>query len=172
MRLLTIAIVALLCNFALAAEPDPCTRFTWDVSHEAAVLKQSAQVLTAAAAPAADLPQLQLDKLYEVRLSKQSDVKFVIAPARAAASDDARAGLVQFRSGEAGRYRIALSTRHWIDVVDGATVIESHGFQGAAGCERPHKVVEFDLPANRSLTLQLSRAPDAAVAIAVTKASR
>lgn len=134
MRLLTIAIVALLCNFALAAEPDPCTRFTWDVSHEAAVLKQSAQVLIAAAAPTAELPQL--DKLYEVRLSKQSDVKFVIAPARAAASDDARAGLVQFRSGEAGRYRIALSTRHWIDVVDGATVIESHGFQGAAGCER------------------------------------
>jgi hypothetical protein len=68
-------------------------------------------VLTAAA-PAADLPQLQLDKLYEVRLPKQSDVKFVISPARPAASDDARADLVQFRSGEAGRYRVALATRH------------------------------------------------------------
>lgn len=141
MRPLTIAIAALLCNCALAADPDPCTRFTWDVSHEIAVMKQSPQVLTAAAAPAADLPQLQLDKLYELRLPKQSDVKFVIAPARAAASDDARAGLVQFRSSAAGRYR-------------------------------PHKVVEFDLPANRSLTLQLSRAQDAVVAITVTRASR
>jgi hypothetical protein len=172
MRLLTIAIAALLCNGAHAAEPDPCTRFTWDVSHEAAVMKQSPQVLTAAAAPAADLPQLQLDKLYELRLGKQSDVKFAIAPARAATNDDARAGLVQFRTGAAGRYRIALSTRHWIDVVDGTTILESRDFQGAGGCERPHKVVEFDLPANRSLTLQLSRAPDAAVAIAVTRVSR
>lgn len=172
MKLLTIAIAALLCNCALGAEPDPCTRFTWDVSHEAALMRQSAQVAAAASAPAAKLPQLQLDKLYELRLAKQSDVRFAVAPARAATSDDARAGLVQFRTGEAGRYRIALSTRHWIDVVDGATVIESREFQSAAGCERPHKVVEFDLPAKRSLTLQLSRAPDAAVAITVTRASR
>jgi hypothetical protein len=85
---------------------------------------------------------------------------------------DERAGLVQFHSDAAGRYRIALSTRHWIDVVDGANVIESRDFQGASGCERPHKVVEFDLPANRNLTLQLSRAPDSAVAIAVTRTSR
>jgi hypothetical protein len=69
-------------------------------------------------------------------------------------------------------HRISLSTRHWVDVVDGSTLLESRDFQGAGGCERPHKVVEFDLPANRSLTLQVSRAPDVAIAIAVTRASR
>jgi hypothetical protein len=135
-------------------------------------MKQSPQVLAAAATPDANIPQLQLDKLYELRLTKQSAVKFVVPPARAATGDDARAGLVQFRSMEAGRYRISLSTRHWADVVDGTLLIESHDFQGAGGCERPHKVVEFDLPANRSLTLQFSRAPNSAVAIAVTRASR
>jgi hypothetical protein len=171
MKLLTIAIAALLCNCALAAEPDPCTRFKWDVTHEAALMKEPAQVLAAAPAPA-NLPQLQLDKLYELRLARQSDVKFVVAPARAATGDDAQAGLVQFRSAAAGRYRISLSTRHWIDVLDGTTVIDSRDFQGAAGCERPHKVVEFELPANRSLTLQLSRAPDTAVALLVTKTSQ
>jgi hypothetical protein len=172
MRLLTIAVTTLLCNFALAAEPDPCKRFTWDVSHEAAVMKQSVQVLTSATSPAATVPQLELDKLYELRLRKQSDVKFAVTPARPATGDDARAGLVQFRTVEAGRYRISLSTRHWIDVVDGTKIIDSRDFQGAGGCERPHKVVEFDLPANRTLTLQLSRAPDTAVAIAVTRTSR
>lgn len=172
MRLLTIATAALLCNCALAAEPDPCTRFTWDVSHETAVMKQSAQAVAAATVPDGSVPQLQLDKLYELRLTKQSAVKFVVPPARAATGDDARAGLVQFRTGEAGRYRVSLSTRHWIDVVDGTAIIESHDFQGAGGCERPHKVVQFDLPANRTLTLQLSRAPDSAVAIAVTRTSR
>lgn len=172
MRLFTIAVAALLCNSALAAEPDPCKRFTWDVSHEAAVMQLSPQVLAAAAARGADVPQLELDKLYEVRLRKQSDVKFTLTPARPATGDDARAGLVQFRTVEAGRYRISLSTRHWIDVVDGSKIIDSRDFQGAGGCERPHKVVEFDLPANRTLTVQLSRAPDTAVAIAVTRTSR
>jgi hypothetical protein len=172
MRLFTIAVAALLCNSALAAEPDPCKRFTWDVSLETEVMKQSPQLLTAAAAPTADVPQLELDKLYELRLRKQSEVKFAVPPARAATGDDGRGGLVQFRSAAAGRYRISLSTRHWIDVVDGTTLIDSRDFQGAGGCERPHKVVDFDLPANRSLTLQLSRAPDTAVAIAVTRTSR
>ena len=82
--------------------------------------------------------------------------------------DGTQAGLVRFKSVAAGRYRVAMTSGHWIDVVDGQTIIKSRDFQGARGCERPRKIVEFDLPAQRPLTLQLSGASDTPVTLAIT----
>jgi hypothetical protein len=63
---------------------------------------------------------------------------------------------------------VAITSGHWIDVADGDKLLKSHDFQGARGCERPRKIVEYDLPAGRELTLQLSGASDATVILAVT----
>jgi hypothetical protein len=111
---------------------------------------------------------LQIDKLYEVKLASQGGVTFVQTPGKPTLPDNAQAGLVRFQSGKAGRYRVAMTSGHWIDVVDGGRIIKSRDFQGARGCERPRKIVEYDLPANRELTLQLSGASNATVLLTVT----
>ena len=161
-------IAAVVAQSAVAADIDPCTRFTWDVSHEIAVMKQAPQLLTAAGKPGKDVPQLQLDKLYEIKLAGQSTVTFVLTPGKPTLPDNAQAGLTKFHTDKAGRYRVSITSGHWIDVVDGKQLIRSRDFQGARGCERPHKIVEYDLPAGRELTLQLSGSPDAAVILSVT----
>jgi hypothetical protein len=160
---------AVLTQSAVAADTDSCARFAWDVSHELAVMKQTPQAVTAADTPGKDVPQLQLDKLYEIRLAGQSGVTFPVTPGKPTLPDNAQAGLAKFRTEKAGRYRISITSGHWIDVVDGKQLIRSRDFQGARGCERPHKIVEYDLPAGRELTLQLSGSPDASVILSVTR---
>ncbi len=59
---------------AIAAEVDGCTHFTWDVSHELAVMKQMPQAATASAKPGAEAPLLQVDKLYNLKLLPQGTV--------------------------------------------------------------------------------------------------
>jgi hypothetical protein len=161
-------ITAALAQSAIAADADPCTRFTWDVSHELAVMKQTPQTLTAAGKPGKDVPQLQLDKLYEIKLASQSAVTLALTPGKPTLPDNAHAGLAKFQTGKAGRYRISITSGHWIDVIDGKQLIRSRDFQGARGCERPRKIVAYDLPAGRELTLQLSGSSDAVVILSVT----
>jgi hypothetical protein len=73
---------------------------------------------------------------------------------------------------QAGRYRVSISSDHWIDVLDGTQLMSSRDFQGQHGCQRPHKIVEFDLPADRDLTLQFSGSTDAHVIVAITAVSK
>lgn len=47
-----VALSTLVAATASAAEVDPCACFTWDVSHELAVMKQSPQAMAAAVKPA------------------------------------------------------------------------------------------------------------------------
>jgi hypothetical protein len=168
LKLPALLVAGLLCHAAMAADVDPCTKFTWDVSHELAVMKQTPQPVAAAAKPGKDVPQLQIDKLYEIKLTNQSGVTFVLTPGKPTLPDNAQAGLARFHTDKAGRYRVAITSGHWLDIVDGKQLIRSRDFQGARGCERPHKIVEYDLPAGRELTLQLSGSSDAAVVLSVT----
>lgn len=164
----TLLLACLASATAFAADPDPCTKFTWDVSHELAVAKQTPQPVTAASKPGKSIPRLQLDHLYELKLAPQSGVTFAPTPGKPTLPDGAAAGLVRFHTGKAGRYRVSITSGHWIDVVDDGKLIKSRDFQGARGCERPHKIVEYELPAGRDLTLQLSGSPDASVVLSVT----
>lgn len=166
--LLVMLLVGGASQASIAAEPDPCTRFTWDVSHELAVMKQSPQLVNAAAKPGKDAPTLQIDKLYDLKLAAQDSVTFAITPGKPTLPDGAHAGVARFRTDKAGRYRVAIASGHWIDIVEGEKLIKSRDFQGARGCERPHKIVEYDLPAGRDLTLQLSGSSDATVILAIT----
>jgi len=110
------ALITMAGQAASAADTDPCTRFAWDVS--------------------------------------------------------THAGLVRFRVEKAGRYRVSITSGHWIDIVDGTQLVSSRDFQGQRGCERPHKIVEYELPAGRNLTLQFSGSTDAQVIVAITAVNR
>jgi hypothetical protein len=168
LKITALLVAALVSQTALAADADPCTKFTWDVSHELAVMKQTPQPVSAAAKSGKDVPQLQLDKVYELKLANQSGVTFALTPGKPTLPDNAQAGLAHFKTEKAGRYRVSITSGHWIDILDGSQLIRSRDFQGTRGCPLPHKIVEYDLPAGRDLILQLSGSPDASVVLAVT----
>jgi hypothetical protein len=168
-KLLACALLSgVLCQAAGAADVDACTRFKWDVSRELAVMKQIPQAITAAIRPGADVPQLNAGTLYSLKLADQAGVTFVAGPAKASVVPGAHAGLVGFAVKTAGRYRVSITSGHWVDVVDGVQLVPSVDFEGHVGCERPRKIVEFDLPAQRTLTLQFSGSSDSEVIMAIT----
>lgn len=153
---------------ALAEDADPCSHFRWDVSHELAVMKQAPKPLAAATKPDAAAPRLELDTLYELKLTPQSAVTYAAQPAKPTLNDSAQGGLVRFHTGASGLYRVSITSGHWIDVLDGSQPVKSQDFQGSHGCARPHKIVVFQLPANRDWVLQLSGATDSPVLVAIT----
>jgi hypothetical protein len=78
------------------------------------------------------------------------------------------AGLVRIHIPSAASYRISASRAFWIDVVSADKLIAATGFTGQHGCDAPHKIVQFDLPAGE-LVLQLSGAAGAAVRMTLTR---
>jgi len=148
--------------------PDGCGAFTRDVNHELSVMRSPAISMTADAGVAGQ-PTLVLDKHYALNLLAQDRMRFAVKPARKSRTDAPRGGAFQFEVPVTGRYRISITSRHWVDVVDGATAIESADHFGP-GCNVLHKIVEFDLSAGRKLTLQLSGQDDGIVGLAITAA--
>lgn len=167
-RLLASLSLLLLQPTAHPQESESCAHFKWDVSHERSLMLQEPQPIDAAASPAVKLAHLQLDTLYELRLAPQSTVKFALPPGKDRAGDDTHGGLVSFRVGTAATYRISISTGHWVDVVDGKRLIEATEYSGQHDCDRPHKVVQFELPAGRDLILQLSGSDSGSVLLAIS----
>ena len=56
--------------------------------------------------------------------------------------------------------------------MDGGQFIKSRDFQGSHDCERPHKIVEFELPAARDLLLQFSGSGEESLLLANTRGER
>ena len=159
-------LVLAIASTAFGQETDGCAHFSWDVSHELAVMKQAAAAVTAASG--SDAPMIQVDKPYELKLTAQAGVKYLVSPAKPTLSDSAEGGMVRFHTPKAGLYRVSITTGHWIDVVDGDHLVKSKDFQDSRGCTRPHKIVEFELPGNKDLTLQLSGGTEATITVAIT----
>jgi hypothetical protein len=165
------AALAICAAPASADEVDPCAHFTWNVSHETGVMKQTPQSVKAAVTPGSKSPLLQVEKLYELKLTGQEAVTYAVTPAKPAHADKPQGGMARFQVPKAGVYRISISSGHWIDVLDGTQFVKSRDFQASHGCARPRKIVEFDLPGGRDLILQLSGFPDATVMVAITAVS-
>lgn len=153
---------------ASAADVDPCTTYKWDVSRELNIMKQTPQAIGAASKPGANVPQVKVGALYSLTLVGEAGVTFAASPARSRRIDDATAGLVRFRTAKGGHYRVSITSGHWIDIVERNALLKSLDFQGHIGCERPRKIVEYALPADSELTLQLSGSKDAEVMLAIT----
>lgn len=153
---------------AVAHTDGDCAAFSWDVSRELTVMRSPAQSVSETDAASGNAKALHLDVHYTVHLAPQPGVKFVSAPDRAARSEAPRAAVLHFEVPTAGRYRVSISTRHWIDVIDSGRSLASAAHQGGTDCALLHKVVEFELPAGRDLALQLSGQDDAVVGLAIT----
>jgi len=148
---------------------DACAAFTWDVHHERELFGTQPQIVTGGQALAAS-PTLAADRLYQVRLTAQSEVKFLQPPGRKHGDGGAFAGLVGLTVEPGGVYRISLDQPSWVDVIAKGTVVQARDFQGRPGCNAPHKIVEFLLPAASPITLQFSGSSVPAVKVTVTRA--
>lgn len=58
-------------------------------------------------------------------------------------------GILTFEVAEAGRYRVALGSAAWIDVLQGATALPSVAHGHGPACSDIRKMVEFDLQPGR-----------------------
>lgn len=149
---------------------DPCLGFKWNLATERALFAGEAKAL-AVGATAAVAPLIEIGQLYQFALADQQQVVFAVPPGKKMLADGASAGLVRFKPGAAGAYRVSLSRGIWIDVIAGGQAIASTDFGGAPGCETPRKVVLYSLPANTELLLQFSGAADTDVRVAITAVS-
>ena len=176
-RTITGAMLAALTLFAARAavphEPpdEGCGAFSRDLAHELRLMRGVAVPANAVSGENRALPQLKLDTYYAVSLAPQERMHFTARPSRATKASSLRGGAFRFEVPTAGRYRVSISSRHWIDIVDAKTVVESVAHFGS-GCELVHKIVEFDLPSGRPLTLQLSGHDDAMISLAITASAR
>ncbi len=160
-------LIGLLGIHAAALAQDPCDGFSWDVKVERALFTQGAAAIVAGL-DADHSPALTLATGYSLALAPQAQVRFVAGPSRKSLPDGAHAGIAKLHVARAGPYRVSLDVPAWIDVVIAGQVVPSRAFQGRAGCNAPHKVVEYDLPAGDAW-IQISGATQDHVRAAVTQ---
>jgi hypothetical protein len=167
--LLPLVALAAFSTAAIAQQPpDPCAAFSWNVAHERELFAAHAAAGSSGANRAA-APLLDADRLYELQLNPLAQVQFVVPPAKSKGGNGPYAGLARIRVTKAGLWRIALDQPAWIDVIaDGQSIISSD-YQGRPGCHAPHKIVQFQLPANQELLIQLSGTPETQVRLAITR---
>jgi hypothetical protein len=149
---------------------DPCDGFTWNVAHERAVFASAAKAVTAATA-GGPAPSLNVDKLYDIALTPQDKVSFVLPPAKKTLADGAFAGMVKLHIPSAGKYRVSMSEGFWIDVIADGKFAPTDDFTGAHECRAPRKIVQYPLPAG-DLVLQFSNTNSASVRVTVTAAPK
>lgn len=166
-RLLSAIGIAACLHAPSALAADACRQFKWDVSREHALFQQKAITVDGAAA-VANAPEMKVGSLYDVSLQLQDGVHFVHTPGKKMITDGAYAGIARFKVETAGHYRVSLGTPFWVDVVDGDQLVPTADFGGSPGCDTPHKVVEFVLPAGHELVLQLSAGTAKDVKLSVT----
>jgi hypothetical protein len=145
-----------------------CDSFTWDVSHELGVLDKPAKSV-AAGLDGRKPVHLDLDQHYTVKLAPPGTVKFAVKPGKPMLDDGARAGIFSFHTPKAGKYRVSITTGHWLDLLDGPLVVVSQDFQAQRGCEKVHKIVQFELSGNKDFVLQFSGGTEANVNVAITQ---
>jgi hypothetical protein len=174
MRSLICSRVALWLGLSLALMQQPilaagaCSSFTWDVNDERALFASAASP-AAAGVDSASAALLAPGRLYVLQLQPVSRVKFLAAPGRKA-SEGAYAGLASLQIAAPGAYRISVNGPFWIDVVADGGLMAAKGFQGAPDCDAPHKIVSFDFPVARQVTLQFSGAASS-VRVSITMES-
>jgi len=165
------AATAVMLGFAalVARADDPCAGFAWDLTQERALFAGDPQP-SAAGKDVATAPELTATHLYQLDLAPQAAVTLAVAPGKTRMTDGAYAGLARLTVNTPGVYRISVDEPFWLDVVAGRESLASQDFQGRPGCNAPHKIVEFALPAGVPLVLQLSGAASPTVRVTVTRA--
>jgi hypothetical protein len=140
----------------LAADEPDCSTFTWDMSRELALFAGAGKTL-AVGTTAKDAPRIDVNTLYVLDLRPLGEITLAHAPGKTFGADAVGSGgLLIVRIAAAGRYRITLDAPMWVDVINADERVQSIGFQGQKPCTLIHKSVEWSLPANVDLIVQVT----------------
>jgi hypothetical protein len=152
-----------------ALTDDACAGFKWDVSQERALFGSPA-LAQPAGKERTSATNIVPNHLYELQLEPQSQVTFSVPPGKKTA-DGSYAGLAALKVPASGSYRFSLDLPFWIDVVINSKLVPAKDYEGQRGCNAPHKIVVFDVDANRKILLQISGASQPVVRLTVTRVS-
>lgn len=119
-----------------------------------------------AAATAAKPVLLTSGSAVRATLLPVSRVTFAAPPAKPGAATS-HGGVFAFDVARAGRYRVALGSAAWIDVLRGTTPVASATHGHGPSCSTIRKMVDFDLKPGRHL-LQIAGSEATAVTLMVT----
>ena len=163
-------------SVAHGAEPGGCDAFGLDVKRELALIGAPARAIAAHRhLQEAGIP-LVVDQHYLLQLHPQNTVAFIAG--RATRDGALYGGIGYFHVRDAGRYRIAIDTRHWIEVIDSgpdvfdaaaAHVVASVAHEGRSDCAALRKVVVFELEAGKTYRLHFSGEAAAQVNLLITR---
>ncbi len=122
----------------------------------------------AAASPAApDAPLLPVGQAVEATLLPTPAVAYAIRPEKPGGSVS-KGGLFLFEAATAGRYRVALGSGAWIDVIEAGKPAVSVAHGRGPACSSVRKMVDYDLAAGRHL-IQISANGTETLLLMVTK---
>ncbi|WP_294320753.1 homogentisate 1,2-dioxygenase [uncultured Sphingomonas sp.] len=119
----------------------------------------------AAAATAAKPVLLTARSAVRATLLPITGVTYAVPPAKPGAATS-HGGLFAFDVARAGRYRVALGSPAWIDVLRGTMPVASVTHGHGPSCSTIRKMVDFDLKPGRHL-LQIAGSEPAAVTLMV-----
>ena len=123
---------------------------------------------TAAAEPdAASTALLVPGQAVDAALLPTPRVRYAVAPQKPG-SAVSFGGLFTVDVAEGGRYRVSLSTRGWIDVVEGKAALPSVAHAHGPACTTLAKMVDYDLKPGRHL-LQVAASGEPAVSLMIAK---
>lgn len=109
---------------------------------------------------------LAVDKAAALKLDPASKVRFD-PPLTRKPKPNTYGGYFPLTVAKAGRYRVALSERAWVDAVNHGKRLKSAAHMHGPACSGITKIVAFDLPAGRSW-LQLSEGGTPAISAMVS----
>ncbi|MDJ0277600.1 homogentisate 1,2-dioxygenase [Sphingomonas sp. 2R-10] len=101
------------------------------------------------------------------KLVAQSTLRFAVPPHKPGDAA-ARGGIFRFVTTQPGRYRVALGSGAWIDVVDGGRALASVGHGHGPACSGIRKMVDFDLPAGTHV-VQIAGSREAVLTMMVVR---
>ncbi|WP_448658040.1 homogentisate 1,2-dioxygenase [Sphingomonas sp. CJ99] len=120
-----------------------------------------------AARPADQAQRLVLGERAEIALLPADEVSFAVPPERSF-DPSTRGGMVIIQVEQAGRYRVALGSAAWVDVIGSGAAIASVSHGHGPACTGIRKIVDYDLAPGRYL-LQLSGSASVSVAVLVAR---
>lgn len=174
-----LALSSALASAQIVREPAPlpaaedlrasCMAPNWDMALEVKAFQSTAENLPASRS-SLELPPLELGRLYVLRLSPETEVRYLQNTAKKSLVQNPLGGLAQFNVPSSGNYRITVDSPLWIDVVAAGAVLAPSAFNGWHSCRLFRKTVQYALQTGQAYVLQLSEATPELVRVVIEAA--
>ncbi len=128
----------------MAEKPQACPATPAALPAELGSWTAAKPLAAAKDAPALPAATLSIGQAADLALSPTPEMSYVLRPERPAGSVS-HGGMAQFTITTAGKYRVAIDSAAWLDVVADGKSLESVGHGRGPDCSGVRKMVDFSL---------------------------